>query len=322
VTAGGPARVRRAVLVVNPAARGSARAEPRAAAAFAAAGVACEVVRTARPGHAAELAAALGPGGAGAPDAVFVLGGDGTAMEVVGALAGTGVPVGIVPGGTGNLVARMLGTPLDPARAVAALLAGGVALVDLGRVRAGGGAWRHFAFAAGVGIDAHMIERTPAAWKRRVGVLAYSVFAARAALAGPTFGARVTVDDAWEWRGAAASLMIANFGAVLGDRFPLGPGIRADDGLLDLCILAPRTRAEGLRALARLALRDFRPDPALVYRPGRRFVLETDAPRAAQADGELLGTTPLVVDTAPRAATLLTPAAGGAPAGAGRRGAR
>jgi YegS/Rv2252/BmrU family lipid kinase len=301
--------VARAVLIVNPAARRAARAEARAAAAFARAGVACEVRRTARPGHAAELAAARGDA-----DAVFVLGGDGTAMEVVGALAGTGVPVGIVPGGTGNLVARVLGIPLDPARAVAALLAGAPALVDLGLVRAGaagaaGGApgpWRHFAFSAGVGIDAHMIERTPAAWKRRVGVLAYAAAAARATLSGRTFAARVSVDG-WEWSGDAATVMVANFGAVLGDRLPLGPGIRADDGLLDLCVLAPRSRVDALRALARLARRDFRPDPALVYRAGVRFRVETAPARPAQADGELIGATPLEVEAVPRAATLLLP---------------
>jgi diacylglycerol kinase family enzyme len=102
--------------------------------------------------------------------------------------------------------------------------------------------------------------------------------------------------------------MIANFGAVLGNRLPLGPGIRHDDGLLDLCVLAPRSRADGLRALARLARRDLRSDPALVYRPGRQFRVETDLPHTAQADGELLGVTPFVVEAVPRAATLLVPA--------------
>jgi diacylglycerol kinase family enzyme len=289
--------------------------------------VACEVRRTERPGHAAELAAAwaaaaLGAGGAaagGAPagaPALFVVGGDGTAMEVVGALAGTGLPAGIIPGGTGNLVARLLGTPLDPARAVPALLAGELALVDLGRVAAAAGRpARHFAFSAGVGIDAHMIEHTPAAWKRRLGVAAYAAVAARAAFAGRTFDARVTVDGgtpgAWTWEGAAATVAVANFGAVLGGRFHLGPGIRGDDGLLDLCVLAPRTRADAVRALARLARGDFRPDPALVYRPGRAFRVETAPAQTAQADGELLGTTPFVVDVVPRAATLLVPASRG-----------
>ena len=236
----------------------------------------------------------------------------GTAMEVVGALAGTGVPVGVLRGGTGNLVARTLGTPLDPARAVAALLAGTVARVDLGVVRAGDGAggWspaRHFAFAAGVGIDARMIARTPAAWKRRLGVLAYVLTAARAVLAGERFQVRAVVDGR-TWRGEASAVMIVNFGAVLGGLFHFGPGIAADDGRLDLCLFTPRTPADAVRALWRLARRDFRADPALHYRPGTEFLVETAPLLPAQADGELLGRTPLAVHVVPRAATLLVPA--------------
>jgi diacylglycerol kinase family enzyme len=287
------APIRRALLIVNPAARTGARGERRAVAAFEAAGVACAVRRTERPGHAAELAAAAGDSALGgdAPDAVFPLGGDGTAMEVVGALAGTGVPVGVVPGGTGNLVARTLGIPRDPGLAVAALLAGRAARVDLGVVRAAGGPARRFAFAAGVGVDARMIERTPAAWKRRAGVAAYVLAAARAVLAGERFAARVTADGR-AWAGEAAAVMVVNFGAVLGDLFAFGPGIAADDGRLDLCVFAPRSTADAVRALLRLARRDFRPDPALVYLPGRSFRVEPLRPRPAQADGELLGVTP------------------------------
>lgn len=318
--------IHRVLLVVNPAARRAGRAERRARAAFARAGVACAVCRTERPGHAAELVAALGStagapfgsmtadrndpfGVADGPDAVFTLGGDGTAMEVVGALAGTGVPVGVLPGGTGNLVARTLGTPLDPGRAVAALLAGTAVRVDLGVVRAlGAGAGeRHFAFSAGVGVDAHMIARTPAAWKRRLGVLAYVLTAARAVIAGERFEVRATVDGR-EWHGEASAVMVVNFGAVLGDLFHFGPGIAADDGRLDLCIFTPRTLADAVRVLWRLARRDFREDPALHYRPGTEFRVETVPPLPAQADGELLGPTPLVIRTVPLAATLLVPA--------------
>jgi YegS/Rv2252/BmrU family lipid kinase len=256
-------------------------------------------------------------------DPVFVLGGDGTAMEVVGALAGSDTPVGVLPGGTGNLVARTLGTPLDPARAALALAAGAPARVDLGRVRAAGGpgdgAWRRFAFAAGVGVDAHMIERTPARWKRRLGVLAYALTAARGVLAHRPFGARVEVDG-WAWEGRAAAVMVVNFGAALGQWLPFGPGIREDDGLLDLCVFAPRTAADAARALARLVRRDFRPDPALVYRAGRAFRVETEAARPAQADGELLGRTPVDVRVEPRAATLLLPAPPARRAGGAGRG--
>ena len=294
--------IRRALLVVNPAARRAAAHERAAREALAAAGVACTVVRTARAGHAAELAAAHAAG----HDAVLTLGGDGTAMEVVGALAGRGIAVGILPGGTGNLVARTLGTPLAVDRAVRALLAGAPAAVDLGVVEAAGSAPRHFAFAAGVGIDARMIERTPVHWKRRAGVLAYAATAARAVLAGERFGVRVTVDGE-EIRRRASAVMIVNFGAVLGELFHFGPGIRHDDGLLDVCIFSPASLADAVRVMWRLLRRDFRDDRCVVYRAGRTFRVETDRPERAQADGELLGDTPLTVRVVPRAALLLVP---------------
>jgi diacylglycerol kinase (ATP) len=292
------------LLIVNPAARQAAGRETAAREAFARAGVDCEVARTMRAGHAAEIAA----GRAAGFDAVFTLGGDGTAMEVVGALAHGGVPVGILPGGTGNLVARTLGVPLGVADAVASLLRGEVARVDLGVVEAADGAPRRFAFAAGVGIDARMIEETPTRWKRRLGVLAYAVTAARALVARDRFAVRVVVDGTEEIRRDAAAVMIVNFGAVLGNLFHFGPGIAADDGRLDLCLFSPETFGDAVRVMWRLMRKDFRDDRCVVYRAGRTFRVETVPPRAAQADGELLGRTPLVARVEPLAATLLVPA--------------
>jgi diacylglycerol kinase (ATP) len=105
--------IRRTLLIVNPAARRARVLRHEAEAAFQAAGASCDVVMTERPGHGAAVAGER----CGSYDAVFTLGGDGTAMEVVGALAGGDVPVGVLPGGTGNLIARTLGTPLRPAAA-------------------------------------------------------------------------------------------------------------------------------------------------------------------------------------------------------------
>jgi YegS/Rv2252/BmrU family lipid kinase len=296
--------IRRVLLIVNPAARQAAARETVACEAFAKAGVECVVARTARAGHAAELAVARDP----AVDAVFTLGGDGTAMEVVGALAHGDTPVGVLPGGTGNLVARTLGVPLHVPDAVASLLHGEVARIDLGIVESDGQAPRRFAFAAGVGIDARMIEETPARWKRRLGVAAYALTAARALLARDRFAVRVVVDGDEELRRDAAAVMIVNFGAVLGDLFHFGPGIRADDGLLDLCLFSPETVGDAMRVTWRLLRKDFRDDRCVVYRAAREFRIETVPVRAAQADGELLGRTPLVARVDPLAATLLVPA--------------
>lgn len=289
----------RVLLVANPAARRAAKLRVKALAAFARAGVRCDTVLTEYPGHAAELCGRL----AAEYDAVFTLGGDGTAMEVVGALAGRALPVGILPGGTGNLVARALGVPRRVRHAVPRLLRGAPTALDLGQLAEG----RCFAFAAGVGIDAEMIERTPTKLKRRLGVLAYALAAARAVLRPRPFVVRATVDGE-RIEGRAAAVMIVNFGAVLDELITLGPGIRQDDGLLDLCIFAPRTFGEAVSAMWRLVRKDFRPHPALRYHAGRRFRVETEPPRRVEADGELLGVTPFDVEVRPRAALLLVPA--------------
>lgn len=287
---------RRALLVVNPASRRGGRYADIALAAFHAAGVDCSAIMTRRPGEGAAIASEH----AGGYDAVFTLGGDGTAMEVVGALSGRGTPVGILPGGTGNLIARTLGTPLSIRHAVPALLGGTVVDVDLGRLADG----RRFAFAAGVGIDATMIERTPARLKRRLGVMAYALTASRAVLAREAFAVRLTVDGVVHERQASA-VMVANFGAVLNELITLGPGIAHDDGQLDACVFTADSTADAMHVMWRLWRRDFRPDPRLLYVKGREIRVETDPPRLAQADGDLIGKTPLSITVEPRAARLI-----------------
>lgn len=276
--------------------------------ALIAAGVACDIQLTERSGHAAELAAGLMKPPAESYDAVFTLGGDGTVMEVAGALAGTGIPVGVLAGGTGNLLARALGIPLDIRVAVSELLHGDVMRVDLGRTASG----HRFAVAGGVGIDASMVAETPAWLKRRLGVTAYTLTATRAALIAVLrrryFAVRLTVDGSVHERTGAVAVMLANFGAVLNDRITFGPGIRSDDGVLDACVFSPHTLRDAFRIMWRVLRKDFREDPCIFYQSGRRITVETEPPRMFQADGELLGMTPVDVTVEPHAASLLVPA--------------
>jgi diacylglycerol kinase (ATP) len=285
------------LLIANPAARHGRRYEQRARDALGALGADFEIVVTTHPGHAAEIAVARAPNVA----AVLTLGGDGTAMEVIGALAHSGVPVGVLPGGTGNLVARALGTPRSIERAIPALLAGDLAAVDLGFIPECG---RYFAFTCGVGVDARLIDETAPAVKRRFGLSAYIYTGVLVGLSRRPFHVRAEV-DAEAIERDATSLMVANFGTVPGQLFVLGPGIRQDDGLLDLCIFSPASSAGAARIAWRLFRRDFRSDDALVFRKGREFRIECDPPQLFQADGEILGRTPYTVRTEPLAARLL-----------------
>ena len=265
----------------------------------------CELVLTERAGHAAEIVHARSAGF----DVVLTLGGDGTAMEAAGALAGSAIPLGVLAGGTGNLLARAVGIPLNPRRAVPLLLAGEILEIDLGRISTLEPA-RRFAVAAGVGIDAAMVAETPSWLKRRLGVLAYTITATRAALRAVIrqefVRVRLTVDGE-VFEAAAAAVMIANFGAVLSDRITLGPGIRCDDGVLDACLYSPRNLRDALRIMWRLLRKNFASDEAMLYRSGKRMRIETSPPVLAQADGELLGMTPIEIVVEPHAVRLLVP---------------
>jgi YegS/Rv2252/BmrU family lipid kinase len=294
-----PRRIERVLLIVNPASRRGARLRDKALKAFADAGVACDAMPTEAPGHAAVLAKTH----AHKYHAVFTLGGDGTVMEVLSVLAHQGPPLGVLGGGTGNVVARTLGIPLNPSRAVPMLLNGDEATVDLGRLGDG----RRFAIGVGVGLDATMISEAPARLKRRFGFMAYVIGGYKAVLRNRKFQLKLTVDGA-VFEQTASAILVANFGAVLNDLVSFGDGILYDDGLLNACVFSPVNLWDALRILWRMVRKDFRADPCLFYKSGREFRIETTPEMPAQADGELLlPGTPISVSVDPLAGCLLIP---------------
>ena len=293
-----PRPIERVLLIVNPASRRASRIRQRAEKAFAKAGVECDVMPTEAPGHATTIAR----NNAHRYSAVFTLGGDGTVMEVLSALAHQGTPVGVLAGGTANVVARTLGIPLNPARAIPLLLAGDQARLDLGRLGDG----RRFAIGVGVGLDATMIAEAPARLKKRFGFMAYVVGGYKAVLRNQKFTLRLTVDGHVYERPASA-VLIANFGAVLNNLLAFGDGILHDDGLLTACVFSPANLWDALRILWRMIRKDFGDDPCLFYKSGRDFRVETFPEMPSQADGELLDPTPLSASVDPLAGTLLVP---------------
>jgi diacylglycerol kinase (ATP) len=300
-------RIERALLIVNPGARLAGRAQRKAVAAFERDGVQCDVFVTKAPGHATSAARER----ASAYDALFTLGGDGTAMEVITALANptdgvpNGPPIGILPGGTGNVLVRALGIPMRITKAVRALVRGAEARIDLGRVSDG----RHFAIGLGVGLDEAMIAATSPLMKRRFGYLAYVWSATKATLRLQRFRVRLTVDGVVHERDAAF-VLIANVGGVplLGSVLRLGERILHDDGVLHACVFSPRNFREAASIMVGLLRGTVTKHPRAFYASGRNFRLETDPPRRAQADGELLTLTPIEVTVRPLAARLLIPA--------------
>ncbi|WP_328759152.1 diacylglycerol kinase family protein [Streptomyces sp. NBC_00271] len=178
---------------------------------------------------------------------IVVCGGDGTVRAAADALAGSGVPLVVVPCGTGNLLARNLGLPLTPATALDAALSGTPHRLDLGRIEGDGLAPTHFAAMSGAGLDAAMLEHTDDRAKSAVGWPAY-LLAIIGSLGTPRMRLTLRLDDAPVLHRTARMVLVANVGTVQGG-LTLLPAARPDDGLLDLLILDPRGPGGWMRAL-------------------------------------------------------------------------
>ncbi|MEU6688400.1 diacylglycerol kinase family protein [Streptomyces sp. NPDC046832] len=180
---------------------------------------------------------------------VVVCGGDGTLRAAAESLAGTDVPLALVPCGTGNLLARNLGLPLAPADALDAALRGTAHRIDLGRIEGDGLPPTHFAAMAGAGLDAATMQRANAN-DRAKAVLGWPtyVLAVLRELRTPHTGVSVRLDGAPALRRTARMVLVGNIGTVQGG-VTLLPDARADDGRLDLLILDPRGIGGWLSAL-------------------------------------------------------------------------
>ncbi len=145
-------------------------------------------------------------------DIVVAVGGDGAVFQVVNALAESGTSLGIIPKGTGNLLAGNLDIPKDLKKAVRVLVEGKSRQIDLGRVSIDG-ADRDFAVACGVGFDAVVMDSTDAAQKRRWGKLAYFANAVVEGRKMRDVRHEITIDGVTTVT-EAAQVFIANFGRI------------------------------------------------------------------------------------------------------------
>ena len=211
---------------------------------------------------------------------VVVCGGDGTVSACATALAGTGIPMAVIPIGTGNLVARNLGVPRDVEEAVAVAVNGVDQAIDLGRLDDG-----VMVGMAGAGLDAAMVQDAPRWLKRRIGWPAYVVSLVRH-LADQGFAATIEVDGRRTRHKHVRTVVIGNVGALHGG-ISLFPDARPDDGVLEVAILAPRTVFGWASVVARLVRGGGR-SPVVERLRGRHIVVRGRRPLRREADGEPL----------------------------------
>jgi len=177
-------------------------------------------------------------------DLLFVWGGDGMVQRCIDAVGTKPVALAILPAGTGNLLARNLGIPLDLEDAVAVGLHGARRTIDVGRVNG-----ERFAVMTGTGFDALMIRDADRALKNRLGRAAYRVTAAKNLRVRP-FRARVDVDGGPWFDGKAGCVLVGNVGKVFGG-IEVFDDASPDDGRLELGVVTAKGVAQWTRALVR-----------------------------------------------------------------------
>jgi diacylglycerol kinase (ATP) len=278
-----PARPRVAVLI-NPVAgvgatpaRARRRAE-RSADLLSSLGVEPDVFVTQYPGHALELTCSAVARGAGT---VVAWGGDGTVNEVASAVLQTSAALGVLPAGSGNGLARMLGMPADAERALPRIVHGTVRLVDVGRIE---GAL--FVNVAGVGFDAHIAAAFAAMGGARRGFLKYAAMVLEELRRYRSAVYDVELDPPAEpIRRRAFVVTFAN-GRQWGNGAIIAPQAQLDDGRLDAVIVEDRGRLAVLGAIPRLFTGTITRATGVTSRPVLNARVTGRAPLVFHADGE------------------------------------
>jgi diacylglycerol kinase (ATP) len=215
---------------------------------------------------------------------VLSWGGDGTLMGVSSALVNSDVSVGIVPGGTGNLLARNLGIPLDTRKAIEVALTGDVRRIDLLDVYLGRGEQALSAVMCGMGWDADMMG-APEAFKRTVGWGAYIVEGARSIGRKP-MRLRLSVDGGPQQQLYGRTVLVANVGTLVAG-LSLIPEAEADDGLLDVLVVDPSSPVDWARTTAGIVRgKGAESDPSRTHLRGREVIVSTRHPHGRQVDGD------------------------------------
>jgi diacylglycerol kinase (ATP) len=306
--------LKNATIIYNPVAgRKPLRREREireAAAALEAAGITVQLAPTTGPGAAQELARAAASRGG---ELILVCGGDGTINEVINGMAPGPATLGILPGGTANIIARELGLPKSPVRAARLLPSWSPRRIALGRAswsEAAGEATqlrhRYFLSVAGAGFDAQVVYKLATTFKLAWGVPAYAWEAWRQAMryTFPPFVCQV------DGQPHAASFAVIQRTKRYGGPLRLTPNAELFEPRFELCLFSGRRMsrliAYALAALIRQhhRLRDIR------MLQGRQVVCEAVEPGPAihfELDGELVGTLPATFEVVPEALNLLVP---------------
>lgn len=286
------------LLLVNPSAGGgrTSRLLERARAALERAGIAHRLVLTRGLEHGRSEAALAAASGA----RVIVMSGDGLIGQVGGELAETGATLGLIPGGRGNDLARVLGIPADVEAAVEILAAGSVRQIDVGEANGA-----RFLCIASCGFDSEA-NRIANEARRVKGPVVYAYAALRALAAWKPVRFTLTADgERSEFAGYTVAA--ANSKAYGGGMF-IAPDADLADGLLDVVTIGAVSKRRFLQGLPDVFRGTHVKRPEVSVRRCRELTIEASRPLTVYADGDPVAELPATIRVLPRALTVAAPA--------------
>jgi diacylglycerol kinase family enzyme len=230
-------------------------------------------------------------------DLVLACGGDGTVTAAATGLTGTGVPLAVIPLGTGNLLARNLALPINLGDALTVALTGSTRRLDAGTANGS-----LFLTMAGLGLDAKMLDGASEPVKKRFGWGAYVASALRHLRDRP-MRVSLRIDSSPPLRRRASGVIVGNVGALQGG-LPLLPDARPDDGRLDVVVLTARGWGGWLAVAIHVLLRRPGESTQVTRRTFAELRIDADRAQLWELDGEVMGRTRRLVITI-RPGTLL-----------------
>ncbi len=235
-------------------------------------------------------------------DLVFVWGGDGTVQKCIDALAGSGVPIAILPAGTGNLLAHNMGIPVDLAKAVQIGLVGTHRKIDTGTVNG-----EHFSIMAGAGLDALAMKAADKGLKDRVGRAAYLWTGARNLKSSPV-RCKVDVEGRRFFSGKMSCILLGNLSQIMAGIEVFDDG-SAEDGILEIGVVNAKSRTQWIRTLSRVVAGRSDKSPFVVTTRGTKMTIRFDHAIPYELDGSVRKPAKkLRIKVRPKSTTICVPA--------------
>lgn len=236
---------------------------------------------------------------------IIVVGGDGTIREVINAIVGSNIILGIVPNGTGNLLATSLGIPSDIEKAMDIVFEGKKQKMDVGKIND-----HYFAIIAGCGFDAEIMKNINKNHKKLLGLAAYFIEGLKQYLSPKRAVFKIDIDGK-KYKFKAINVLFVNSSNILGNFISIVPESSIYDGYLDVCIVSPKTFFDFIPVLWKIFMRQnthiLDKNTKIITFKAKRIEFLCRPKLMIQADGDVIGYPPGLVEVFPGALNVIVP---------------